>query len=91
MRGVVDHQVAVDHAPAGVDAGRDRPQDDGADGHRRHEVPVAAVEVEHAAARLEQVVDLLAEPPEVGGVERGLDLDAAADPVAPPHAAIVVG
>ena len=52
--GVVDHQVAVDHAPAGVDAGRDRPQDDRPDRHRRHEVPVAAVEVEHAAARLEQ-------------------------------------
>ena len=60
--------------------------DDRPDRHRRHEVPVAAVEVEDAAAGREELVDLLAEPPEVGGVERRLDLDPAPNPVAPAHA-----
>ena len=54
VRRVVDHQVAVEHAAGGVDPRRDRAQHDGPDRHRRNEVPVTAVEVEHAAARLEQ-------------------------------------
>ena len=57
-----------------VDDRRDRPQHDRPDRHRRDEVAVADVEVEDAAARGEQRLDLLPEPREVGRVERRLDL-----------------
>ena len=87
--GVVDHQVAVEHTAGRVDRRRDRAQHDRADRHRRDEVAVAAVEVEDPAAGVEQRVDLLAEPAEVGGVERRLDLASVADPVAPAHGAIL--
>ena len=74
VRRVVDHQMAVEHPAGIVDAGRDRPHDDRADRHRWHEMAVTAVEVENAAAGRQEIVDLLAEAPEVGGVERRLDL-----------------
>ncbi len=86
VRRVVDHQVAVEHPAGIVDAGRDRPNDDRADRHRWHEMAVTAVEVENAAAGRQEIVDLVAEAPEVGGVERRLDLRPAPDPVAPAHA-----
>ncbi len=89
VRGVGDHQVAVEHAAPRVHQRSDRPQDDRADRHRGHEVPVPDVEMEDAAARVEQPLDLLAEAREVGRVQRRLDLDVIADPVAPPHATIV--
>ena len=82
MLRVVDHQVAVDHPALAVDERRDRLEHDRADRDRLDEVPVADVEVEDARARAQQDLDLLAEPGEVGRVQRRLDLDRA-DPVDP--------
>ena len=79
------HQVAVDERPAVVDDRRDPLQDDRADRDRLDEVAVADVEVKDAHARAEQHLDLLAEPREVGRVERGLHLHRS-DPVVPAHA-----
>ena len=87
--GIVDHQVAVEHAARRVDPRCDRPEHDRSHRDRRDEMPVADVEVEDPAARLEQCVDLLPEPAEVGGVERRLELRPVPDPVAPPHGAIL--
>ena len=85
VRRVVDHQVAVDATAVLVDHRSDRAQHDGADRHRRDEVAVADVEVEDARARVQQVLDLLAEPREVRRVQRRLDLDRP-HPVLPGHA-----
>ncbi len=77
--------MAVEHASArrarsgAIDSEHDR-----ADRHRFDEVAVADVEVEDAAAGLEQFVDLLAEPREVRRVERRLDLGVP-HPVVPAH------
>ena len=54
-------------------------------------MPVADVEVEDAAPGREEHVDLLAEPREVGGIERRLDLPPVPDPALPAHAAILDG
>ena len=89
VRRVVDHQVAVEPAPRLVDSPRDRAEHDRPHRHRRHEVPVAAVEVEDAAPRRQQRVDLFAEPAEVGRIERRLHLHAVADPFRPAHAWIL--
>ncbi len=92
MRGVVDHQVAVEHAArrrgciGAIDRRTTGPI---VTGGTKCPSPQSKWKTRQPAAS--SVVDLLAEPPEVGGVERRLDLDAAADPVAPAHAAIVVG
>ena len=85
VRRVVDHQVAVDAPVLRVDHRRDRAQHDRADRHGRDEMAVADVEVEDADARVQQVLDLLAEIREVRRVQRRLDLDCP-HPVAPSHA-----
>ena len=74
-------------AAALVDQRRDRAEHDGPDRDRRDEVAVADVEVEDAGACVEQRFDLLAEPREVGGVERWLDLGR--PDVAPRHQPIL--
>jgi hypothetical protein len=51
-------------------------------------VPVADVEVEDASARVQQVLDLLAEMREIRRVQRRLDLDCP-HPVAPSHTPIL--
>ena len=58
--GVVDHEVAVEHAAPLVHEAGDRLQDDRADRDRLDEVAVADVEVEDARAGVEQLLDLLA-------------------------------
>ena len=58
----LDHQVHVECAAARVNARRDPLQHDRADRDRLDEMAVADVEVEDAAVRVEQGVDLLAEP-----------------------------
>src|SRR5829696_1389368 len=85
MRRVVDHQMAVDPAAELVDLRRDRAEHDRANRHRRDEVPVPDVEVEHLRTFVRQVGDLLTEAPEVRRVERRLDLERP-DPVAPANA-----
>ena len=85
LRRVLDHQVHVHRAAALVDARRDRLQDDRPHRDRLDEVAVTDVEVEDAALRVEQRVDLVAEVREVGAVQRRLDLGAS-DPVRPAHA-----
>ena len=82
----LDHQVDIEYAALAVDERRDPLEHDRADRHRRDEVTVADVEVEDAALGAQQHLDLLAEPREVGRVERRLDLDRA-DPVVPAHPA----
>ena len=77
--------MAVDVRIGRVNDRRDPLEDDRADRDRLDEVPVADVEVEDARARAQQHLDLLAEPREVGRVERGLDLHRS-DPVVPAHA-----
>jgi hypothetical protein len=69
-----DHEMAVERPSTGVDQRGDRLQDDRPDRDRLHELSVADVEVEHARTGAEQLLDLLAEPGEVGRVERRLDL-----------------
>ena len=59
--GVVNHEMAVDDPAGAVDQRRDRLEDDGADRDRLDEVTVPDVEVEDARARVQQVIDLLAE------------------------------
>ena len=76
--------MAVEHAAEPVDDRRDRLEDDRADRDRLDEVPVTDVEVEDAHARLHDRLDLLAEPREVGRVERRLDLGGA-HPFVPAH------
>ena len=85
MLGLVDHQVAVEHALLPVDERRDRLEHDGADRDRLDEVPVADVEVEDARPGAQQDLDLLAEAREVGRVQGRLHLDRA-DPAIPSHA-----
>ena len=82
------HQVHVDDAARVVDRGRDVLQHDRPDRDRRDEPAVADVVVEDAGTRAEQDVELVAEPREVGRVDRRLDLDGP-DPVLPRHAAIL--
>src|SRR5712691_994910 len=83
--GVVDHQVAVDHAAAAVDERRDRLEHDRPHRHRLDEVTVADVEMEDASARVHEDADLLAEVGKVRRVQRRLDLHHP-HPVAPGHA-----
>ena len=58
VSGVGHHQVTVENTTGLVDQRRDRAQHDRADRHRRDEVTVARIEVEDAAACLEQRLDL---------------------------------
>ena len=82
--GILDHQVAVDRALVLEDHRRDRLEHDRPDRDRRDEMAVTDVEVEDARAGAQQGLDLLAEPREVGRVERRLDLDRP-HPVTPAH------
>ena len=92
MRRVVDHQVAVEHAAArrgsagAIDRSTTGPIVTGGT-----KWPSPTVEMEHAAARREQLVDLLAQAAEVGRVERRLHLEVVTDPVAPGHGSIATG
>ena len=81
---VVDHQMAVECAAALVHERRDRLQHDRADRHGLDEMSVADVEVEDTHTGVQERLDLLAEPCEVGGVDRRLELE-----VAPDHVVIV--
>ena len=78
--GALDHQVAVDDAAGVVDQVGDRVDDQRADRDRRDEVAVHDVDVDHPRAGGEHLVDLLAEPGEVGREDRGSDLSAARRP-----------
>ena len=73
MAGVVDHQVAVEHAAGLVDRRRDRAEHDRPDRHRRDEVPVADVEVEDARAGTRAAPRSARRAAEVGRVQRRLD------------------
>jgi hypothetical protein len=88
MLGLVHHQVAVESASFTVDERRDRPEDDRSGGDRLDEVRVPDVEVEDARPCAEQDLDLVAEPCEVGCVQRGLYLDRS-DPAVPAHRTIL--
>src|SRR5262249_52942356 len=71
--GLLDHQVDVDR-PAGVmDLVRDRAGDQRADRDRRDEVPVHHVDVNDPRARRPDLLDLGAEPREVGRQARWSD------------------
>ena len=69
----LDHQVAVDDRAGVMDLVGDRGDDQRADRDRRHEVAVHDVDVDDPSAGGEHLVDLLAEPGEVGGEDRGRD------------------
>ena len=71
--GRLDHQVDVDRAAGVVDAVGDRGGDQRADRDRRDEVAVHHVEVDHPGAGVHHLVDLGAEPREVGREDRGRD------------------
>ena len=71
--GLGDHQVDVDRAAGRVDLVGDRGEDQRPDRDRRHEVPVHDVEVDHPGAGVHHLVDLLAEPGEVGREDRRRD------------------
>ena len=61
-------------AAGGVDLLGDRLDGVGPEGDRRHEVAVHHVDVDHARARGEHLLDLRAEPAEVGCEDRRGDL-----------------
>ena len=64
--GLGDHQVHVDDAAGIVDGVRDRREDQGADRYRGHEMAVHDVEVDDAGAGVHDLIELRAEPREVG-------------------------
>ena len=68
--GRLDHQVHVDRAAGGVDLVGDRAEDQRPDRDRRHEMAVHHVEVDHPRAGVHHLVDLRAEPREVGREDR---------------------
>ena len=80
----LDHEMAVEDSAEAVDDRGDRLQDDRPDCDRRDEVAVAHVEMEDAHPRARERLDLLAEPREVGRIQRRLDFDGA-NPVLPAH------
>src|SRR5579862_3320329 len=84
MHGVVHHQVAVDDAVETVHDRGNRLEHDRPHGDRLDEVAVAHVEVEDADARAEEDLHLLAEPREIGRIQRRLDLDGT-NPFLPAH------
>ncbi len=84
LRRMLDHQVHVDSRAGAVDPLGDRLQDDRPHRDRLDEMAVADVEVEDVHAGIEQLVDLLSEPREIGPVQRRLDLDLTR-PVRPAH------
>ena len=71
---VVDHQMAVEDTACLVHQRSDRLEHDRSDRDRLDEVPVADVVVEDAHTGADQALQLLAEPREVGRIDRGLDL-----------------
>jgi hypothetical protein len=79
-----DHQVAVEDASTLMDERRDRFEHDRPDRDRLDELSVADVELEDLRARVHHRFELLAEPREVGSVDRRLDLEPA-HPVCPTH------
>ena len=76
--GALDHQVDVEDPP--VDLVAQGLDDQRADRDRRDEVPVHDVDVDHAAPRVHDLADLLAEAREVGGEDRRRDRDLARQP-----------
>ena len=62
----LDHQVHVEHAAALVHEIAQRLHDQVTDRDRRHEVAVHHVDVDDARAGVHHLLDLLAEPGEVG-------------------------
>src|SRR5262245_22331210 len=88
--GRLDHQVAVEPAATFVDGPGDRLEHDGADRDLADEMPVAEVEVENPAARVEQLLELCAEAREFCSVDGGLDLGPSY-PVGPAHGRTVPG
>ncbi len=80
--GTLDHHVDVDQAAGVVDQVRDRADDDRAERDRRHEVPVHHVDMDHPRTGVEHVLDLSAEPREVGRQDRRRDARFAQHPAA---------
>src|SRR3990170_3750087 len=78
------HEVAVQSSSPSAHQGRDRGEDDRADGDLGDEVAVAGVEVEDPRAHVDQQAELLAEPREVRRIDRRLDLDSVC-PLRPAH------
>ena len=76
LLGALDHQVHVDEAVLGVHAVAQRLHHQRPHGQRGDEVPVHDVDVDHARAGVEDRVDLLAQPREVGGEDARRDADA---------------
>ena len=71
--GPLDHQVDVDHRAGVVNPIGERADDQRAERDRGHEMPIHDVDVDHPRARREHLVDLRAEPREVGREDRGRD------------------
>ena len=76
--------TTVEHAATLVHEIRDRPQHDWAHGDLSDEVTVPDIEVEYPGASVEQDLQLLAEPGEIGRIDRRLD-GARACPLSPSH------
>ena len=84
MLRIVDHQVTVEDAALAVHERLDRVEHDRPDRDRLDEVAVADVEVEGPCTGAQERVDLLAEPREVGRVQRRLNFDRSR-PARPEH------
>jgi len=69
--GPLHHQVDVERAALLVDQIAQGLHDHRPDRDRRHEVAVHDIHVDDARARVHQLLDLLAEPREVGREDRG--------------------
>ena len=69
----LDHQVNVERATTLVDLVGDRARNQRPDGDRRDEVTVHHVDVEQPGAGGHHLVDLCAQPGEVGGEDRRRD------------------
>ena len=73
MLGTLDHQVDVEHRAHIAGLLGERGDHDGADGDRRHEMPVHDVDVDHARTGGENLSYLLAQTAKVGRQDRWRD------------------